>query len=575
MPASLLPKSAAPPASAPWARIGEIISSTLELDELLQTAVTAIDDELSYSNTAVLLVDREGPDTLVLTARSGIYAKNVKGSYRQSVNEGVIGEAAQTRRPVFIPDVHQDTRYISIPNAEDIRSELALPIVAGNRLLGVLNVETTRPIDHDDAADLELVADQLGVAVANAYYLDQMQRNLAETQLLYETSRRMTKAFDADDVIEAYLQHVAVRGRYVCTVALYEFDEFGERTAVTVRGVWSPDEGLRLVRQRLPYARDALDPPLDQGQTILMSDVQTDPRANPQLRRRQAESGRRALAFIPLIVRRQRIGVVILSYPTVYDWKESDLWPYQVTAAQLATAIDTRRQQLLLVQSSQEVAVRHERQRLARELHDSVTQLIFSMTLVSQSVAPAWQRDPVEGEKRVNRLLELSQSALAEMRALLFELRSSDPPPLPTASGVTLPGITRLRRDGLIAALTKHIESLKRERPSISLDTEQYQTQPLETEIALFRITQEALNNVVKYAQAAQVQIHLSVTETAVGLQIEDDGVGFNPQKGNGRSTEGLGLRTMQERAGALHGRLEIRSAPGQGTDKVLNSRNL
>jgi GAF domain-containing protein/two-component sensor histidine kinase len=547
-------------------RIGKLIAATLDLDDLLQTAVTAIDDELSYSNTALLLVDREAPDTLVLTARSGIYADNVKGPYRQPINEGIIGQAAQSRRPVFIPDVRQDTRYIPIPNAEDIRSELALPIVTGNRLLGVLNVETTRPIDHDDAADLELVADQLGVAITNAYYFDQMQRNLAETQLLYETSRRMANAFDVDDVIEAYLQHVAVRGRYVSTVALYEFDEFGERTAVTVRGVWSPDEGLRLMRYPLPYTRDALDPPLDQGQTILMSDVQTDPRANPQLRQLQAESGRPALAFIPLIVRRQRIGVVILSYPTVYDWKESDLWPYQVTAAQLATAIDTRRQQLLLIQSSQEVAVLYERQRLARELHDSVTQLIFSMTLVSQSVAPAWQRDPAEGEKRVNRLLELSQSALAEMRALLFELRSSDPPPLPTASGVTLPGITRLRRDGLIAALTKHIESLKLERPSITLDAEQYQTQPLEMEIALFRITQEALNNVVKYAQAAQVKIHLSVAETAICLQIADDGVGFNQKKRNGRSAEGLGLRTMQERAEALHGRLEIRSRPGQGT---------
>ncbi len=546
-------------------RIGKLIAARLDLDDLLQTAVMAIDDELSYSNTAVLLIDREDPETLVLTARGGIYAKNVNNVYRQSIHEGVIGEASRSRQPVFIPDVHQDARYIPVPNAEDIRSELALPIVTGNRLLGVLNVETTRPIDNDDASDLELVADQLGVAIANAYYLEQVQRNLAETQLLYETSRRMTNALDMNDVIEAYLQHVAVRGRYVCTIALYEFDDFGEKTAVTVRGTWSPEEGLHLMRHHVPYSRDALDPPLDQGQTILISDVHTDPRASLQLRQLQVDSGRPALAFIPLIVRSQRIGVVILTYPAVYEWKESDLWPYQVTAAQLATAIDTRRQQLLLIESGQEVAVLHERQRLARELHDSVTQLIFSMTLVSQSVTPAWQRDPAEGEQRVNRLLELSQSALAEMRALLFELRSSEPPPLPTASGVTLPGITRLRRDGLITALTNHIESLKLEQPAISLDTVQYRQQPLETEIALFRITQEALNNVVKYAQAEQVRIHLSVAETAVYLQIQDDGVGFD-QKHNGRSHDGIGLRSMKERAQALYGRLEVRSTLGQGT---------
>jgi GAF domain-containing protein/anti-sigma regulatory factor (Ser/Thr protein kinase) len=549
-------------------RIGKLITATLDLDDLLQTAVTAIDEELAYPNTAVLLVEHEDPNMLVLNASSGIYAESVKTSYRQPIGKGIIGLAAQSRRPVFVPDVRQDSRYIPIPGAEDIRSELALPIVVGNRLLGVLNVETTRPIDRDEAANLELVSDQLGVAISNAYYFNEMQSNLAETQLLYETSRRMTNAFDVDDVIKTYLQHVAVRGHYVCTIALYEFNEFGERTAVVVRGIWSSEEGLRLVRERLPYARDALDPSLDQGQTILISDVHTDPRVSPQLRRLQAESGRPALAFIPLIVRSQRIGVVILTYQsaTAYERKESDLWPYQVTAAQLATAIDTRRQQLLLMQSSQEVAVLHERQRLARELHDSVTQLIFSMTLVTQSVSPAWQRDPAEGEKRVNRLLELSQSALAEMRALLFELHSSDPPPLPTETGVTLPSITRLRRDGLVAALTQHIESLKLECPAISLDAGEYQSQTLEMEITLFRIAQEALNNVVKHAEAEEVKIYLSVGETTICLQIEDDGVGFEPKKDNGRSPNGLGLRTMQERTEAFNGRLEIRSAAGQGT---------
>lgn len=548
-------------------RIGKLIAATLDLDDLLQTAVVAIDDELSYGNIAVLLVDRENPDELVLTARSGIYADNIKGPYRQSVDQGIIGAAARSRRPVFVADVRQDPRYLPIPGAADIHSELALPLVAGNRLLGVLNVETTQPIDRDEAADLELVADQLGVAIANARYFDQMQRNLAETQLLYETSRRMTNAFDVDDVIEAYLQHVAVRGRYVCTVALYEFDEFGERTAVLVRGVWSPDEGLRLVRQRLPYTRDALDPVLDQGQTVLISDVQTDPRASSELRRLQEESGRSALAFIPLIVRRTRIGVVILSYQTVYQWKESDLWPYQVTAAQLATAIDTRRQQLLLVQGSQEVAVLRERQRLARDLHDSVTQLIFSMTLVAQSVAPAWRRDPDEGERRINRMLELSQSALAEMRALLFELRSSDPPPpLPTESGVTLAGITRLQRDGLVSALGKHIESLKLQRPTISLDAAAYQPQAVETEVALFRIAQEALNNTVKHASAGHVDIQLATREGEVRLHVKDDGVGFEQKNTNNRSARGLGLRTMRERAQALSGRLHIHSTPGRGT---------
>ncbi|MCA9953493.1 MAG: GAF domain-containing sensor histidine kinase [Ardenticatenaceae bacterium] len=547
-------------------RIGEIISSTLALDDLLQTAVTAVREHLDFAHAGFLMPDEDDPEMLILVARSGIYANLLPDNYRQSIHEGLIGAAARSCQPVITTDAMNDPRYKRIPGADNVQSMIAIPVVVADQLLGVLNVESDILFDEEDVAVLEIVGGQLGSAITTARLFDQMQRNLAETQLLYETSRRMTNAFDVDDVIEAYLQHVAVRGRYVCTVALYEFNDFGERTAVTVRGVWSPDADLQLIHKRFAYIRDGLDPLLDQGQTVLIGNVHTDPRANEELRRLQSESGRPALAMIPLIVRRQRIGVVILTYPNVYRWQESDLWPYQVTAAQLATAIDTRRQQLLLVQSSQEVAVLHERQRLARELHDSVTQLIFSMTLVAQSIAPAWQRHPAEGETRVNRVLELSQSALAEMRALLFELRSSEPPPLPTETGVTLPGITRLRRDGLTTALARHIESLKLDTLQIGLEAKQYQPQPLEIEIALFRITQEALNNVIKHARAKKVAIGLTMTATAVHLKIQDDGAGFAGLPGKEPNGGGLGLRTMRERAESLNGRLQINSVLGQGT---------
>jgi signal transduction histidine kinase len=324
--------------------------------------------------------------------------------------------------------------------------------------------------------------------------------------------------------------------------------------------------------ERMPFdRRDALDPPLDQGQTILVSNVHSDPRMNEHLRRLQEATGRPALAFIPLIVRRRRIGVVVLSYPTVYEWNESDLWPYQVTAAQLATAIDTRWQQLLLVRSSQEVAVLHDRHRLARELHDSVTQLIFSMTLVAQSVAPAWRRDEEEGKQRIDRLIELSQGALAEMRGLLFELRSPEASILPDSFGLTLPGITKLKRDGLVSTLSNHVKSLKIEKPVVSLVAERYEAQALETEIALFRIAQEGLNNVLKHSDAVSVSIRLAAEESAVFLKVQDDGCGFDNSVQTEQSSTGFGLRSMEERTEALNGRFKINSIPGQGTTVTVS----
>jgi signal transduction histidine kinase len=559
-------------------RIGKLIASRLALDELLQTAVSALGELLNYTHVALLLVDRQDPEMLALVVRSGMYASAVQGSYRQSIHEGVIGAAATGRKPVLVADVRQDSRYVPIPGHEEIRSEIAVPLLAGGELAGVLNVESGQPFSREDVADLELVADQLGVAIANARLFEQTQQTLAETQLLYETGRRINAAIELDDVVMAHLEQVATRGRYWCSVVLYEFDEWGQKAAVVLRGRRTPQEGLQIGEERFPYSYDDLDPPLDAGQTITIRDVFNDPRVSDSLREIQRQSGRPALVMIPLMAHGERFGLVILTYPAVHDWTEADLWPYQVTAAQLATAIYTRQQQALLYERGREVAVLRERQRLARELHDSVTQLIFSMTLIAQSIVPAWRRDAAEGQQRVERLLQLSQDALAEMRALLFELRLPEVPADATAEGGQvdemgkIPGIVRLKRDGLVQALERHLEGIAGDGLSVQFEASAYRPLSLDCEIALYRVTQEALNNVVKHARAQHVRIELAESEGAVSLLVIDDGIGFAAEHGEGRQTRGrfahvgLGLRTMRERVEALGGNFGVQSSPGKGT---------
>ena len=499
-------------------RIGRLITSRLSLDEILQTAIETICGNLHFADLGLMLVDPANPEMLVLRAKTGIYSAMLPKDYRQSIHQGIIGAAARARQRILLNDVASDPRYIPARGMDDVCTELAVPVVVGDRLLGVLNVESTRRLSEEDAVDLEVVADQLGVAIDNARLFARTQQTLAETQLLYETSRRMSTSMDVDEVIGTYLEQVAARGRYVCTVMLYAFDEAGQRTAAIIRGRWTPREGRVHVEERLPYTRDAFDPLLDAGQTVTIADFRSDPRVSAELRCIQSGNKRPAWAMIPLMVRSQRIGLVILSYPFVHQWSEADLQPYQATAAQLAAAIDSRQQHLLLIERGQQLAVLEERQRLARELHDSVTQLIFSMTLIAQSIAPAWRRDAAEGERRVTRLIELSQSTLTEMRALLAELRPAEDTTV--ASGVegAMPEIGRVRRDGLEAALRLHLADIARDGLQVDLTATEYRPQPLAHEETLFRIVQEALNNVVKHARARRIEITLRAVDGLMSL---------------------------------------------------------
>ena len=200
----------------------------------------------------------------------------------------------------------------------------------------------------------------------------------------------------------------------------------------------------------------------------------------------------------------------------------------------------------------EELAAVKERNRLARELHDSVTQTIFSMTLTAESTRILLERDPTRVAAQLDRLLELAQSALAEMRSLISHLRPKT-----------------VAEEGLVYALRRLVaERRDRDGLTVALHLEGYEADrrlPPETEEALFRIVQEALNNAVKHAQIDRAEVRLRLRHESVSLLIGDSGVGFDPTS-VGSGTSHLGLTSMRERVRALGGTIEIESQPGAGT---------
>ena len=194
-----------------------------------------------------------------------------------------------------------------------------------------------------------------------------------------------------------------------------------------------------------------------------------------------------------------------------------------------------------------ELAAGEERAHLARELHDSVTQALFSMTMVTRSVELLLDRDPATAREQLGQLRDLQREALAEMRALIFELR---------------PG--NLEQDGLVRALKTHTSALQgRLGLPIVVESDLTERLPLAVEETLYRIAQEALHNIVKHAKAKQVWVGIHAVGGGVRLRIQDDGRGFDPST----VPDGhLGLQGMRARADRLGATFSCTSRPDEGT---------
>lgn len=563
-------------------RVIEDISGELSLQPLLTRIVIHACDLIGADNGTIGLYD---------PARDLIRTEAV---YRMPPDElgsemprgiGLGGEVLRTKMPVVLEyygDVANPTQPDLVENAV-----VGVPILWREEIIGVFGIggspQGKTHFDTQDVEMLSLFARHAAIAIVNARRYESEQQARRETQLLFDTSARMSMAENTIQVVTAYLEQVASGGQFACSVTEYEWENRteGDPSWIRIIGVWHPERGIDLLEKRHPYVRDLLDNYLDAGETIAIRDVHSDPRVNPILRQIQEESGRPALALIPLRGQAlSRIGHVILSAPRVHEWTEEELRRFEITAAQLATALEIRRQRQLGSHRQQQLAVLEERRRLARDLHDAVTQMLFSLHLIAQSVPPILQRKPEEAARRTERVVELSHAALTEMRALLSELKPADdsvedaPDPMRATS-------TRLRRDGLEATMTGHVTqvndaqaALPGRRARVSLESGLYH--PIldaSQEEALLRIAQESIANAVKHAQARRIQVRLATLGTVVTLTIYDDGCGFTPkttevtdEKETSLAKGGMGLTTMRERAEAQGGVFSLVSQPGNGT---------
>lgn len=282
----------------------------------------------------------------------------------------------------------------------------------------------------------------------------------------------------------------------------------------------------------------------EKRQSVYLADIQPDTFPIP---RRNTRS--RSCICTPVIFGSNLLGFLVLNSSKKDFYLPTHIQRAEAFANQAAVAIRNAQ----LYSQAQEAAALEERQRLARDMHDVISQTLFSATIKAEALPYLMETEPPEEiKKNLQELHRLTRGALAEMRTMLMELRPN----------------TIVNTD-LGNLLTQMVEGLAgRTTAKIQLSVEGVGLLPPEVQTAIFRITQESINNILKHSKADSVQITFKNMRNSAMLCVQDNGCGFHP--GN-VTTERLGLRIMRERADAINASLEITSKPNSGTKILLN----
>ena len=453
----------------------------------------------------------------------------------------------------------EDTFRLSASAGELVGDPLILPLVYQKDTIGQMRLAPRTPGEPFTPADrrlLDELARQAGLAAHAVQLTADLQRSYEQLeQRVEERTRELSSLLEISHTVASTLHLkpllglildqlklvIDYTGSSILTVAGEDLVFLDNRNPVPQEPLMQlrfPVKNLGLIWETLRSRESIIVPdlleetPLAQAVRVAMGDL-----------RETTFQYVHAWMAVPLILRDQVIGILVLTSSEEQAFTERHATLALAIANQAAIAIENAR----LYEQAQELAALEERQKLARELHDSVSQALYGIALGAHTARTLLDRDPGLAAKPLDYILALAEAGLAEMRALIFELRPES-----------------LETEGLVAALMKQAAALHA-RHNIPVETDLCDEPdlPLKVKQEVYRVAQEALHNTIKHARASQVNVRLGRTAEAIILEIRDNGRGFDAL---GSFPGHLGLLSMQERVKNLGGVLSIESTPGQGT---------
>lgn len=466
----------------------------------------------------------------------------------------------RTGKTWFDPEVSQERFVGEARDADHLRllrelgfkSEIVVPLKARGKLLGGLTFvygTSNRRYTTADVEWLEALGRRAALAIDNArlYREAQLARREADQAaariyFLQEITSALSRVKDVSALVDIALNRaVPLLGAHIATIFLLSPD------GTTLHLVGQSGIPPQLLEHYGQISLSAQFPGTDAfhtGEPVWIECDQEYADRYPHLMDViRSLTGTQALATLPLLIHGKAGGIISFSFSQPRDFNQKERALFAAIADQCAQTID----RIGLSEKERHLIVFEERQRLARELHDAVSQTLTAATMMAESAGRFWEKDQARVLEIVRQVARLNHVAQAELRTLLWELR-------PETILKTKPG-------ELLHQLVDVVNGRKGIQAELICEGDN-KLLPEPVHIAVYRIAQESLNNAVKHSQASRVSMRLWQSDGRFALQISDNGRGFN----TGEAFAGLGLGTMRERAVEIGATLAITSQPGAGT---------
>lgn len=543
--------------------VHQAITSRLDLESVLALIT---EEARRLTNTAVTSVILADGEDLVFSAFSGGDPLGLLGK-RIPIEKTMIGRTMlQGKSVIFKNSPDNPEAHHRLIGQVGVKTYLIVPLISSTGPVGVISASDKKEgeFTREDERILNMFASSAVIGIENArMYREEQRRHREDEQRrrVAEGLRDILGILNSNRPLEEVLRFIICEAGHVMGTdsgALYRLRK-DKGILVMEAACGLPEEFLN--RTAVPLGAGAI------GQAVLLRKpvVSTDipavvaksPDTGLDFQLKWLSEQCNGLLAVPLVCKDEVYGGIALyfkkssgKFSCCREFSKEEIDLAAAFADQAALAIDNA----MLREQAEKLAVTAERSRLARDLHDSVTQTLFSSSLIAEVLPRIWERNPADGKKRLDELQQLTRGAMAEMRTLLLELR-------PTA-------LAEARLEDLLKQAAEATQG--RARIPVSLKIEGSAGLPMDIKVALFRITQEALNNIAKHSGANQVDIAMSCFGGESGkaccvlLSIRDDGRGFDPGEVTG---EHLGLGIMRERAEAINAVFTVHSKIGEGTE--------